>query len=257
MLSFNCRTLIIFKIFRIDPKGNGSCDLSFIHIRETADLQPIGTIRGPDFDLYIKKVDCKLNIPRDPPESPNYHPESHHKPDYLFGQDHRPDNRPNSYPVDEKPGHGPLDHFPKPLDPYRPNVDRYPTRPIEKPIDIFESPPERPDLDPYPSRPHGSNHQMDLYSPIHQDGPSRIPPPPSYESYAPNYLGPPPKRPHDRPFNGPSFRPEYEGFFKPNKIRDEDFLKPSSSHYPYRPYGFMDHFMEDFRGGPRPSYHDR
>ncbi|XP_030764944.1 uncharacterized protein LOC115889139 isoform X2 [Sitophilus oryzae] len=48
--------------FGIGPKGNGTCLLSKMAVKETADLKPIGTIRDTDFDLYIKKMDCKIVI---------------------------------------------------------------------------------------------------------------------------------------------------------------------------------------------------
>lgn len=45
---------------RIGLKGNGTCELSSKAIRETVDLKPIGTRKDTDYDLYIKKLGCKL-----------------------------------------------------------------------------------------------------------------------------------------------------------------------------------------------------
>lgn len=246
--------------------GNGSCDLSFVHIRETADLQPIGTVRNPDFDLYIKKIDCKLNIPRVPPES---HPipgtlekpyPSHHKPDYLYGQDHEkyPDNpnRPNSF--DTGFGHKFPDYTNRPVDQF--------IRPIQKPemfgsnpgynseedkaVNVYDHPSKRPDLGLRPTA-----EENDPYlSLVHPEGPSRIPPPPSYESYAQNFLRPPSKGlSTDRP-HGPFYKPE--PFYRPY-FPEEEILTPTYTSY--HNHRFRDHFWGNYRPNPfhRPHYQDR
>lgn len=54
---------IIFHLYfkyRIGLKGNGTCELSSKVIRETVDLKPIDTRKDTDYDLYIKKLGCKL-----------------------------------------------------------------------------------------------------------------------------------------------------------------------------------------------------
>lgn len=43
-------------------KGNGSCEISGKIVKETADLKPIGTVNDAEYDLYIKKIGCKLVI---------------------------------------------------------------------------------------------------------------------------------------------------------------------------------------------------
>ncbi|KAK9876141.1 hypothetical protein WA026_011258 [Henosepilachna vigintioctopunctata] len=48
--------------YGIAVKGNSTCQLGKNFIQETADLQPIGTIADVDFDLYIKKLGCKLVV---------------------------------------------------------------------------------------------------------------------------------------------------------------------------------------------------
>lgn len=47
-------------VHRIGLKGNGTCELSAKVVRETVDLKPIGTRKDTDYDLYIKKLGCKL-----------------------------------------------------------------------------------------------------------------------------------------------------------------------------------------------------
>lgn len=109
-------------LYSIDPKGNGTCELSFIHIKETADLRPIGTDRDPDFDLYIKKIDCKLNIPRDPPSSAS-EPPPHHRPRPDGYDKPRPDYdkpRPNGYEKPKPDYDKPRPDYEKP----RPNYDK-------------------------------------------------------------------------------------------------------------------------------------
>ncbi|XP_057670153.1 uncharacterized protein LOC130902222 [Diorhabda carinulata] len=46
--------------FGISVKGNGSCELGSITIKETGDLKPAGTVSDVDFDLYIKKTGCTV-----------------------------------------------------------------------------------------------------------------------------------------------------------------------------------------------------
>lgn len=232
--------------------GNGTCDLSFIHIRETADLQPIGTDRNPDFDLYIKKVDCKLNIPRDPNESATYsslplrpvdglhpQPDSYHN---LFGQDlydpqkyspHKPEVRPNGY------SNGPEKPIPKPgrpdIRPQHGSEHRPEHRPEHIP-DYVGHNFKRPDLDPYPNRRPYPDSQ-DPYILPQQEGPNHLPPPPEYEKYAPDFL-PPPRKPTElgRPKHGPMYLPELnrrpENQFRPH----DDFLDIRYGTYPYRTY---------------------
>ncbi|XP_076267093.1 uncharacterized protein LOC143200541 [Rhynchophorus ferrugineus] len=82
--------------FGIGTKGNGTCLLSKSSIRETGDLKPIGTIADPDYDLYIKKVDCKIVI--DPPDNADSQKLPDQVSDYsnkptTIDQDHRDDKR--------------------------------------------------------------------------------------------------------------------------------------------------------------------
>ncbi|XP_044744139.1 uncharacterized protein LOC123306292 [Coccinella septempunctata] len=59
--------------FGIGEKGNSTCELGKNFIKETATLQPIGTIENVDFDLYIKKLGCKLVIdPQAAKPKPNF-----------------------------------------------------------------------------------------------------------------------------------------------------------------------------------------
>ncbi|GJQ86810.1 hypothetical protein Trydic_g5597 [Trypoxylus dichotomus] len=73
--------------FGIGVKGNASCQLSSHVVKETVDLKPVGTIDDTDFDLYIKKMGCKLVIDTHPslndePEDPDK-PKSRPRPDHY------------------------------------------------------------------------------------------------------------------------------------------------------------------------------
>ncbi|KAB0805027.1 hypothetical protein PPYR_01997 [Photinus pyralis] len=58
-----CRSLS----FGVGVKGNATCSLSRHSVRETPDLKPIGTISDVDYDLYIKKLGCKLVLNENQP----------------------------------------------------------------------------------------------------------------------------------------------------------------------------------------------
>lgn len=68
-------------------KGNASCQLSSLVVQETVDLKPIGTIDDTDFDLYIKKLGCKLVIDM-----------SSDSPEYVNDEVPLPDNLPSTKP---------------------------------------------------------------------------------------------------------------------------------------------------------------
>ncbi|XP_066142349.1 uncharacterized protein [Euwallacea fornicatus] len=76
--------------FGIGPKGNGTCLISGQPVKETVDLKPIGTISDPDFDLYVKTLDCQIVL-----EPPGSHP-TVHKPGSNVGSETTPYGE-NSY----------------------------------------------------------------------------------------------------------------------------------------------------------------
>ncbi|KAK4885792.1 hypothetical protein RN001_002063 [Aquatica leii] len=55
--------------FGIGVKGNATCELTRIVIKETPELKPIGTLSDIEYDLYIKKLGCKLVIPQSPTQN--------------------------------------------------------------------------------------------------------------------------------------------------------------------------------------------
>ncbi|XP_045460590.1 uncharacterized protein LOC123671006 [Harmonia axyridis] len=120
--------------FGIGEKGNSTCELGRNFIKETATLQPIGTIENVDFDLYIKKLGCKLVIdPQASKPKPNFDdvvlsqsastqdqyntPQNSLKPTYL------PD-KPSSAITEEKPS--------------QPSI--YPNEALNKPSNIPQKP---------------------------------------------------------------------------------------------------------------------
>lgn len=220
--------LIIFS-YRIDPQGNGTCELSFVHIKETADLKPIGTKEDVDFDLYIKKVDCKLNIPPDPPSSAtqtpitnphhfrppaqpydeNNKPVHHNKPDYLFKpQEFGPQKFPDPH---TKPGNGytkgEIEHRPNYL-PHSPTYEQY--------VPDFLPPPQNRPSDPRP----GSYGNYDRPRPDEFDNPNFVRPfnRPLYD-----------RDPYRRPDHGP-MRPDYGPERPDYKPIKPDYDRPYGDH---------------------------
>lgn len=49
-------------VFSVGMKENTSCEMSSKIVKETADFRPIGTVNDTDYDLYVKKIGCKLVI---------------------------------------------------------------------------------------------------------------------------------------------------------------------------------------------------
>ncbi|CAH0551802.1 unnamed protein product [Brassicogethes aeneus] len=114
--------------FGIGPKGNSTCEISTDVIKETVDFKPIGTVADVDFDLYIKKLGCKVVLdtsphfigskPHLPPEEDHQDHHQHHhespnsipqkpdkpsgyeKPDDLVSESNNYYNRPASRPSD-------------------------------------------------------------------------------------------------------------------------------------------------------------
>lgn len=100
--------------YSIGVKGNGTCELSSDHVKETADLKPIGTLADTDYDLYIKKLGCKLVI--DNTKKNNYGSQSQ-KPVQESSADNYGANKPsNSYGPDNKPSNGYDTRPPPPAD---------------------------------------------------------------------------------------------------------------------------------------------
>ncbi|KAK5647334.1 hypothetical protein RI129_002226 [Pyrocoelia pectoralis] len=80
--------------FGVGVKGNATCSLSKHSIKETPDLKPIGTLIDVDYDLYIKKLGCKLilhenqsqhgNVDVKPPENDHFNNISYQPVDAPF-----------------------------------------------------------------------------------------------------------------------------------------------------------------------------
>lgn len=47
-------------------------------VKETVDLKPIGTIQDPEFDLYIKKIDCQIVLEPPQPITNNFPQNDHY-----------------------------------------------------------------------------------------------------------------------------------------------------------------------------------
>ncbi|GLV39891.1 uncharacterized protein CBL_08045 [Carabus blaptoides fortunei] len=206
--------------FGIAPEGNGTCELSFITIKETADLRPIGTVRAADYDLFIKKTDCKLNIPKDPPSSLSI-PLPPHKPVHERPQD----TGPAYYKPNE---HRPLTDLHRPVDSHRPTYL----------VAILDAHPA--------GRPPGSDRPKDeSYGPAYGGRPS----------YRPNYDKPygynPDRKDHfDRPY-GQTFDGPYQNYYDvPRPLPQSSYgAKPESWLRPVSLYNNDQYYY----GMPRPQ----
>lgn len=124
-LDFVYNYLLLF--FRISEKGNGTCELTFNAVRETADLKPIGTELDIDFDLYIKKFGCSVVIDKTPHDKPlNDGTQSPGKPDTLGNI------KPHTNGYDNKPPDDGYD--------YQPPIDGYDHKPLQNDYDKPKKP---------------------------------------------------------------------------------------------------------------------
>ncbi|KAF5304804.1 hypothetical protein FQR65_LT07821 [Abscondita terminalis] len=191
--------------FGIGVKGNGTCELSRTTIKETPDLKPIGTITEVDYDLYIKKLGCKLVISQNPiPEKPtSQHPERPtESSNYPYS------NETNIY--SSKPYRVKSSYISVASNPNSPSTTRYGTG---KPYKVNEYSDDRP--------PFGSSYEYG----------HRYPPRKYASSYQSHFI--------DRvDFDARPEKPDQHHSYKPDRI--DDISKPD---YTVRPHGLG--FMPD------------
>ncbi|KAF5304702.1 hypothetical protein FQA39_LY09479 [Lamprigera yunnana] len=236
-----CRTFS----FGIGVKGNATCELSGVVIKETPDLKPIGTVSDVEYDLYIKKIGCKLvipnhlNLPGKPSTTENYNLSS------TYDNGNKPYRVQSSYisvasgsPSGTRYGTG----KPYEIDDYRPShfnrPYEYPSKKYASSYDFQSN--DKLDFDPRPHkdssyyRPHHPHrfddtpYRPDKYG--YRDKPhypDNIPEKPYYNGYEPQKKPSPP-----REYFGYQSRPQ-----RPHKIplRPVDSGDYSSAVKPLRP----------------------
>ncbi|XP_060517083.1 uncharacterized protein LOC132696335 [Cylas formicarius] len=136
----------------IGAKGNGTCELGKDPVKETIDLKPIGTIKDPDYDLYIKKLDCQVII-----EKPTFHGShsSHSQHDHHQQQ---PEETYLAYSQYEPSSSQVVEGF-KPENDLRPDAASYHRKPNLKPSEgyHYDAPNTNPDV---PDDQKGDTHHV-------------------------------------------------------------------------------------------------
>lgn len=198
---------------------------------ETADLKPIGTLNDTDYDLYIKKLGCKLVIDQTKHTTAT--------PPFNGNQDHH--NAPPGYnyepPSDDghrKPGYSPVFNYPSNEGPVRVQSDLISIRP--NPTFLNGEPPasqqepnydQRP-IDRYDDNRYGSEpYNRPPASPIYNgDRPYGRPP-----SYANQFDG---MRPQEGLYDYP--KPIYSADLGPQKPSSTDRFGYNNRYYSPGPY---------------------
>lgn len=98
--------ILVFNIISsVGLKGNTSCEMSSKIIKETSDFKPIGTMNDTDYDLYVKKIGCKLviEISKNKPgedAKPVQHTKNNNKNENQNPMPDRPEHHNGQFPED-------------------------------------------------------------------------------------------------------------------------------------------------------------